>query len=149
MIKRYYRARNDNEFLEQVARIVFIAGFRYSVVEMKWPYMRKAFNGFSIKKVARYKERDVKRLMKSPNMIKNEQKIRAIIENAVICEYVREGYDSVLKWVAYLKRERKKHPRDISLAEEFQRFKRIGRVTSTWLELLYISKKPYVKVKVP
>ena len=131
MIKKYYKARNDNEFLEQVARIIFIAGFRYSVVHQKWPYIRKAFDNFSIKKVANYKERAVKRLMKAPNMIRNEQKIRAIIENAEICKYVQEGYGSVLNWIEYLKKENGKHPKDVFLDEEFQRFKRIGKVTST------------------
>ncbi len=149
MIKKYYKARNDNEFLEQVARIIFIAGFRYSVVESKWPYIRKAFDNFSVKKVAKYNERGINRIMKSPGMIRNEQKIRAIVENAQICEYIQDGYGSVLKWIACIKREKKKHPKDIFLAEEFQRFRRIGKETSTWLDRLYSSRKPYVEVRVP
>jgi len=96
MVKKYYKARNDDQFFEQISRIIFIAGFRYSVVNQKWPAIRKAFSNFSINKVAKYRKRDVARLMKNKNIIKNRPKIQAIIDNAEICKDIQEGHDSVL-----------------------------------------------------
>jgi len=47
-----------------------------------------------------------------------------------------------------LKRERKKHPKNISLSLEFQRFNRIGKITSQWIDGLYLSKKPYLEHRI-
>ena len=76
---------NDNEFLEHVAKIIFVAGFRYSIVADRWPKMKKAFHNFSVKKLASLNEKDIDKLMEADGMIRNRMKITAIIENAKIC----------------------------------------------------------------
>ena len=76
-------------------------------------------------------------------------KILAIIENAEICRDIQKSHGSVLKWINHLKKESRKHPKNVSLSLEFQRFKRIGPTTSEWIEWVYTSKKPYVEVRIP
>jgi DNA-3-methyladenine glycosylase I len=65
-----------------MSRIIFQAGLNWSVIEKKWPTTQKAFDGFSVEKVASFKESDVSRLVKDEGIIRNKGKIQAIIHNA-------------------------------------------------------------------
>ena len=49
-VKRSYKPKNDNEFLEDLAMIIFVSGFRYSLVEERWPLIKKAFYNFNTRK---------------------------------------------------------------------------------------------------
>ena len=139
--KKLYKPKNDDEFLEQVSKIIFVAGFRYSIVEERWPLMRRAFGNFSIKKLSGYNEKNIKKLLKAKGMIKNIGKINAIIENAKKCKKLEKEHGSVLNWIEKLKTDYKKDPLfNPSLEESFIRFDRIGKVTSGWLASLHNSK---------
>jgi DNA-3-methyladenine glycosylase I len=48
----------------------------------KRDHFRKAFHGFDPKRVARYTEKDVQRLLADPGIIRNKLKIRAAVNNA-------------------------------------------------------------------
>src|SRR5438046_1420903 len=58
------------------------AGLSWLIVLRKRAGYRKAFAGFDFKKVAKFGEHDVKRLMNDAGIVRNELKIRASIENA-------------------------------------------------------------------
>ena len=142
--KRIYKPKNDDEFLGQISKIIFVAGFRYSIVEERWPLIRKAFSNFSIKKISNYNEKQINNILKAKGMIKNRGKIEAIIENAKICKKLQEEHGSVLKWIDKLKKDYKKDPLfNPSLEEVFRRFNRIGKVTSGWLASLHNAKGKY------
>ena len=139
--KKIYKPKNDDEFLEHVAKIIFVAGFRYSIVEERWPLIRKAFNNFSINKLCKYNEKQINNIMKDKGMIKNIGKIEAIINNAKKCKILQKEHGSVLKWIEKLKKDYKKDPLfNASLEESFIRFDRIGKVTSGWLASLHNAK---------
>jgi 3-methyladenine DNA glycosylase Tag len=139
--KKIYKPKNDDEFLAHVAKIIFVAGFRYSIVEERWPLIRKAFDNFNINKISKYNEKNVKKLLKSKGMIKNIGKIEAIIENAKKCKELQKKHGSVLKWIDNLKRSYKKDPLfNPSLEESFMSFNRIGKMTSGWLASLHNAK---------
>ena len=61
--KTIYKPKNDNEFLEQISFIRFVSGFRYSVVDSRWPRIRKAFSNFSVKKLSVATDKDVEKFM--------------------------------------------------------------------------------------
>ena len=143
--KRIYKPKNDNEFLGDVAFIIFVAGFRYSLVKERFPLIKKAFHNFSVNKLSKFKEKDIDKLMKANGMIKNRGKIEAIIENAQICKKIKKEDGSVLKWITKLKTNYKKNPLfNPSLEESFRRFNRIGKITSGWLASLHNAKKDYL-----
>ena len=143
--KKIYKPKNDDEFLEHVAKIIFVAGFRYSIVEERWPLIRKAFGNFSIKNLCKYNEKNINKIMKSKGMIKNIGKIEAIIENSKKCKELQKKHGSVLKWIEKLKKDYKKNPLfNPSLEESFIRFDRIGKVTSGWLASLHNAKGKYL-----
>ena len=139
--KKIYKPKNDDEFLGQIAKIIFVAGFRYSIVEERWPFIKKAFYKFNINKLSKFDEKQINSIMKAKGMIKNIGKIDAIIENAKKCKKLQEEYGSVLKWVDKQKKDYKKNPLfNPSLEESFLRFDRIGKVTSGWLASLHNAK---------
>src|SRR6266700_2699798 len=74
--------KDDAEYFERLTKSVFTAGLNWTVVENKWPVFQKAFAQFSLPKVAKFNEKDVKTLMGNAGIVRNEKKIRATIHNA-------------------------------------------------------------------
>jgi len=143
--KTIYKPKDDDEFLQHLSKIIFVAGFRYSIVEDRWPLIKKAFYNFSIKKLSKYDEKQINTLMKAKGMIKNRGKIEAIVENAKKCKKLQKEYGSVLKWIVTLKKNYKKDPLfNPSLEESFMEFHRIGKMTSGWLASLHNAKGKYL-----
>tara|TARA_B100002003_G_C14093001_1_gene525688 strand:- start:907 stop:1368 length:462 start_codon:yes stop_codon:yes gene_type:complete len=145
-IKKILKPKNDDEFLGQVSKIIFVAGFRYSVVDQRWPLMEKAFLNFNISKLSKFNERNVDKLMKAKGMIRNKGKIEAIIENSRKCLELKKEHGSVLKWIDKLKKDYKKDPLfKPSLEESFLTFNRIGKTTSGWLASLHNAKGSFIE----
>ena len=88
------RPKTDDGYFEQMAKTVFRSGFNWSVIESKWPDIQKSFANFSVKKVARFNDSDIDRLMKDKGVVRNYRKIAAVIENAKKMEKVEEEYGS-------------------------------------------------------
>ncbi len=73
---------DDNELFCRLVLEINQAGLSWTTILNKQQSFRKAYHGFEIKKVAAYKEKDVKRLMNDAGIIRNRLKINAAIENA-------------------------------------------------------------------
>jgi DNA-3-methyladenine glycosylase I len=70
----------------------FQAGLAWITVLRKREAFRKAFAGFDPKKVARFKERDIARLLANPAIIRARAKIEATIGGArIFCEMEDRG----------------------------------------------------------
>jgi len=146
-IKKIYKPKTDAEFLNQLAFIRFVSGFRYGIVDERWPDIRKAFHQFSIAKVAAAKPDTI---IKAKNMIRNSRKIEDIVANAQICKEIAKEHGSVLKWIEGIKKEQKKDPLlGPVLEDEFQRFKGIGKMTAGWLTALHTAKGNHLKYDLP
>ncbi len=74
--------RDDTAMLERLVLEGFQSGLSWSTVLRKRENFRKAFKGFDAKKVARFTDRDVERLMADAGIIRNRLKIDAAITNA-------------------------------------------------------------------
>ncbi len=73
---------DDQKLFESLVLDGFQAGLSWAIVLQKREAFRKAFDSFEIKKVARYRDSKVERLLANPGIIRNRLKIRAAIENA-------------------------------------------------------------------
>ena len=73
---------DDDGYLAVLTQAVFQAGFSWQVVRDKWPNFRRAFDEFSIDRVARYDDRDLDRLLADEGIVRNGRKIQATIDNA-------------------------------------------------------------------
>lgn len=58
------------------------AGLSWSTILNKREGYREAFAGFDAERVARYGRRDVERLLKNPNIVRNRLKVEGAIANA-------------------------------------------------------------------
>jgi 3-methyladenine DNA glycosylase Tag len=77
-----FNPKTDDDYFERMTRALFQAGLNWKMIEAKWPNFQNAFSQFSIKKVAKFNEKDVKRLMNDKGVIRNERKIVSTIYNA-------------------------------------------------------------------
>jgi DNA-3-methyladenine glycosylase I len=73
---------NDRKLFEFLVLEGAQAGLTWQTILNKREGYRKAFAGFDPVKIARFSSRDAKRLLKDSNIIRNQLKIAAAIENA-------------------------------------------------------------------
>jgi len=73
---------DDQKLFEFMVLDAFQAGLSWKTVLNKRENFRKAFDGFSIKKIAEYGERDYERLLADAGIIRNRAKILGTINNA-------------------------------------------------------------------
>jgi len=81
-IYRGKRPPDDDAYFENMARVIFLAGLNWKMINKKWPGFKKAFKGFSVEAVARFSDRDIQRLISDENIVRNRAKIVATIKNA-------------------------------------------------------------------
>jgi DNA-3-methyladenine glycosylase I len=74
--------RGQAALFERMSLEAFQSGLSWLIILRKRDNFRKAFDGFNIKKVAAYTERDVARLMADEGIVRNRAKIEATISNA-------------------------------------------------------------------
>jgi len=70
------------------------AGLSWATVLKKRENYRKAFKGFDPAKVARFKQRDIERLLKNEGIIRNRLKIESAVSNAGAFLEVRKEFGS-------------------------------------------------------
>jgi DNA-3-methyladenine glycosylase I len=83
--------RNGRALWEMLMLEGFQAGLSWSVVLRKRKAFRKAFKGFEPDAVARFRERDIDRLLANPDIIRARAKIEATITGARIFREMRDG----------------------------------------------------------
>jgi DNA-3-methyladenine glycosylase I len=74
--------RGQAALFERMSLEAFQSGLSWLIILRKRDNFRMAFDGFNIKKVAAYTERDVARLMADEGIVRNRAKIEATISNA-------------------------------------------------------------------
>src|SRR5437879_12154602 len=82
-----------------MTRSLFTAGLNWKVIENKWPNFRKAFAGFSISKVARFSDNDVRKLMTDTGIVRKEKKIQATVHNAGEFLKLEKDFGSFKKYI--------------------------------------------------
>jgi DNA-3-methyladenine glycosylase I len=90
----------EQALFERMALEIFQAGLSWEIVLKKRKATVKAFHGFKVDRVAKYKAKDVKRLLADPGIIRNRLKIKAMIENARRLQKLREEFGGFDKFIA-------------------------------------------------
>ncbi len=91
--------KDDNEYFERMTKSLFTAGLNWSVVDKKWPNFHQAFSDFSIPKVSKFSEKDVKTLLNNAGIVRNEKKIRATVYNAGEFLKLQKEFGSFKKYI--------------------------------------------------
>jgi DNA-3-methyladenine glycosylase I len=114
---------NDDELFERLMFEINQAGLNWILILKKQNNFRKAFNNFSIEKVAVYGEGDFERLMNDQGIIRNRLKINAAIENAKIILGIQKESGSFKNWLD------NHYEKNFSLAEWTKLFKKTFKFT--------------------
>ncbi len=93
------RPEDDDGYLEQMTMAIFRSGFSWRVIRDKWPNFQRAFDGFSVDRVAAYDERDVERLLGDAGIVRNGRKIEAAIRNARVIRSLASQHGSFFDYL--------------------------------------------------
>ena len=88
------RPTTDDGYFEQMSKVVLRAGLNWSVIEKKWPDIKRAMANFSIHAVAHFDADDIDRLLKDEGMIRSAKKIAGVIRNAQAVQQVQHDFGS-------------------------------------------------------
>jgi DNA-3-methyladenine glycosylase I len=96
---------DDQRLFEKLVLEGFQAGLSWITILRKRENFRRAFHGFDARKIVRYTDRDIARLMADEGIIRNRLKIEATISNAEAYLKLKEtGTLSAFLWKAVGKR---------------------------------------------
>ncbi|NOY61889.1 MAG: 3-methyladenine DNA glycosylase [Gammaproteobacteria bacterium] len=94
-------AISDDRWLAMMSKTIFQAGFRWSVVDNKWPGFEAAFAGFSPQRWKFMSEDDFEKLIKDSRIIRNATKIFAVRDNATFLCDLAEAHGSAAHFFAH------------------------------------------------
>jgi DNA-3-methyladenine glycosylase I len=81
---------HDEALFEKLVLEGFQAGLSWLTILRKRENFRRAFDGFDPERIARYRAKDLARLMKDDGIVRNRAKIAATIDNATAYLRLRE-----------------------------------------------------------
>jgi DNA-3-methyladenine glycosylase I len=90
---------DDRKLFEFLVLDAFQAGLSWKTVLHKRENFRKAFDGFDVKKIAKYGEPDFARLMSDAGIIRNRAKISGTILNAGLFLEVQKEYGTFDRYI--------------------------------------------------
>ena len=85
---------NDNELFGRLILEINQAGLSWTTILKKKENFRKSFDNFDIKKISKYQEKDIERLLEDRSIIRNKLKINAVIFNAEKVISIQKEYNS-------------------------------------------------------
>lgn len=90
---------DDKKLFEFLVLDAFQAGLSWSTILNKRENFRKAFHNYDIKKISRYGEKDINRLLNDAGIIRNRLKINATVINAQKFLEVQKEFGSFDKYI--------------------------------------------------
>ncbi len=99
------RIEDDNELFCRLVMEINQAGLSWRTILVKEKGFRKAYHNFNIKKVSKYEDKDIARLMSDASIIRNRLKIGAAIYNAHQLFAIQKEFGSFRKWLDIHSRE--------------------------------------------
>lgn len=86
-----YPVNDDIRLFEKLCLESFQSGLSWRTILAKRENFRAEFHGFNFEKIAKFKEKDIERLLKDKGIVRHRGKIEAVINNAQrAIELVRE-----------------------------------------------------------
>jgi DNA-3-methyladenine glycosylase I len=121
------RKWSDEEVFEKLVMVPFYSGIKASMVETKQETILKCLGNSKL--VARYSDNDIARIMKIPGMIKNLNKIKSTIKNAIEFEKIISEFGSFTNYLSSFETE-EDLVNILVLKEELEeKFSHLGKIT--------------------
>ena len=125
------KPNNDDGYFEEMTKAVFRSGFRWEIVENKWPNFQKAFRNFSVEEVSAFDERDVDRLLEDTGIVRNGRKIEATLHNARALRDTKLEFGSFENYLRTMD-ELEYKDRAKAISSRFRYLGRTGTFTFLW-----------------
>lgn len=106
-----FRAEEDDRLLEALSLSIFQAGLSWKIILHRREGFRRAFDGYSVAKVAAYGEPDLQRLVEDEAIIRNRRKIEATVHNACGIAALQAEHGSFRSWLDGLPNELSEYQR--------------------------------------
>jgi DNA-3-methyladenine glycosylase I len=91
---------DDRVLFERLVLEINQAGLSWLLMLKKRAAFQRAYHGFDIDRVARYREKDRARLLADAGIVRNRLKVNAAIENARRLQAIRASHGSFAAWIA-------------------------------------------------
>lgn len=91
--------QDDNELFGRLILEINQAGLSWETILKKQSNFRVAFSKFDIKKIAKYDDIEINRLLSDRSIIRNKLKIRSIIFNAKQVISIQRKFGSLQNWL--------------------------------------------------
>lgn len=91
--------KDDDYLFEILVLVNFQTGLSWEIMLKKREDFREAFDGFDVEKIADYNEKRIEELLENENIIRNRNKIKAVINNAQVFINIQEEYGSFYDYI--------------------------------------------------
>ena len=109
--------KDDDYLFEILVLVNFQTGLSWEIMLKKREDFRIAFDGFDVEKIAGYDEKRMEELLKNENIIRNKNKIKAIINNAQVFIKIQEEYGSFYDYIKTFTKGQIFHERGLTESE--------------------------------
>ena len=116
------RPQSDQEYFEIFSLCILQTGLSWGSIRKNWGKHREGFYGFDINRLSKVTSND---LLKKPNVIKNKEKVEAIIYNAKEFQWIKKEYGSFYEFLRSLKEKTKEELVRLLM----EQFKHVGEYT--------------------
>ena len=90
----------DDDYLFEILVLVnFQTGLSWEIMLKKREAFREAFDGFDIEKIAGYDDKKIEELLSNEDIIRNRNKINAVINNAQVFKKIQKDYGSFYDYI--------------------------------------------------
>ena len=109
--------KDDDYLFEILVLVNFQTGLSWEIMLKKREDFRIAFDGFDVEKIANYDEKRMEELLKNENIIRNKNKIKAVINNAKVFIKIQEDYGSFYDYIKTFTKGQIFHERGLTESE--------------------------------
>ena len=92
-------SKNDNELFGRLIMEINQAGLSWDIVLQKYKGIKEAYAEFEVQKVAQFETNEIASMMKNPQIIRHELKIRSIVYNAQQILQIQKEFGTFKKWI--------------------------------------------------
>lgn len=90
----------DDDYLFEILVLVnFQTGLSWEIMLKKREAFREAFDGFDVVKIANYNDEKIEELLSNEDIIRNRNKISAVINNAQVFIEIQKEYGSFYEYI--------------------------------------------------
>ena len=109
--------KEDDYLFEILVLVNFQTGLSWEIMLKKREDFRIAFDGFDVEKIAGYDEKRIEELLENENIIRNKNKINAVVNNAKVFIKIQEDYGSFYNYIKTFTKGQIFHERGLTESE--------------------------------